>query len=162
MAATTTGMMTYKFGGHVKRIALLLAVLASSLLATKVQAETEVFVAISSVVWSNVTISSSAPTRIDNWNLGVQGYAMPSRNQIVLNIPNTMPTFWCNYSSATATSGSVLLSTQVANVNLGNQYIAPSQVNYDPPVPLPVTMSYWCEGIAGSSGTLNVLQYAPR
>lgn len=137
---------------------LLAAVLAISASAAK--ASEQVWVTIDSVTWSNVGISSSVATRVDNLNLGTTGVALNGRTHININIQKNQAPIVCEYYLASAVS--VNLSSVAGSAFLGAQYTTTVTESRDISVMLPSSMSYWCMmGVVGSSTTIHVNQFRP-
>ena len=145
-----------------KQTALLLAFAALALCPLKAKADIQTWVSISSDVFSTVGVTSNTPVEVDNLNMGVT-YTLAGRNQIVLSFPKSAPAFGCQFSTAGASAGSVILSTQTSptvSPNLGVEYDATTTQSLQVTVPLPSFLSYWCQSYS-SSATIHVDQQRP-
>ena len=117
--------------------------------------------AISSDVWTNVSVASAAPVRVDYLNQGTTGYVLNGRNQLVLTIPKSAATIGCQYEAAAATSTTgtpaVVLSTSAAT-QLGAEYDASSTQSLQVVLPLGTGQSYWCQSYGTTNPNIHVDQ----
>lgn len=105
---------------------------------------------ISTATYGGVSVSTSAPTRVDNINSGGTSKVLVGRDRIKINNPVGNPTLYCGFNSS--------VSTITTSGYFGEAIVAGEKQT----IPLSSRMQYWCWADHTSAPRINVQQAAKK